>query len=109
MSSFRAASGNLTGMKLSYDKLSDAELVEALRGIPEWTIESGMLSRLFEFKAYKDGLVFASAVGWEADRLNHHPDIQIGYGKVRVVTVTHDAGGLTSYDIELARLVDSLA
>lgn len=67
-----------------------------------------MLNRTFTFGSYKEGVVFAAAVAWEADRLNHHPDLTIGYGKVRVATVTHDADGLTPYDIELARRVERL-
>jgi len=94
--------------QLEYRKLGDAELAIALAAHPEWTIDDGMLTRLFEFKTYKDGLVFATAVGWLADSLNHHPDLMIGYGKVRVSTTTHDSGGTTSYDFELARRIDLL-
>jgi len=95
-------------MKLSYDKLTDAELAAALETLPSWTVSDGLLRREFSFSGYKDGVVFASAVAWEAERLNHHPDMTVSYGRVTVETVTHDAGGLTAYDIELARLVDSL-
>ena len=95
-------------MELAYRKLTDAELAAGLAALPDWSVEDGMLSRLFTFETYKDGLAFAVAVGWESDRLNHHPDLHIGYGKVRVSTVTHDAGGLTPFDLELARRVDSL-
>ena len=102
--------GNLgKRMDLSYDKLSDSELAVAVDTLPKWSVANGMLTRLFEFPTYKDGLAFAVAVGWTADKLNHHPDLFIGYGKVRVSTITHDAGGLTSYDIELARRVNVLA
>jgi 4a-hydroxytetrahydrobiopterin dehydratase len=95
-------------VELTYKKFAETEVVAALAKLPLWGIENGMLSRLFEFPSYKDGLVFATAVGYLADRLNHHPDLHVGYGKVRVSTVTHDAGGLTAYDFELARLVDGL-
>jgi 4a-hydroxytetrahydrobiopterin dehydratase len=95
-------------VELAYRKLTDAELAAGLSALPAWSVEDGMLTRLFTFATYKDGLTFATAVGWEADRLNHHPDLLVGYGKVRVSTVTHDAGGLTPYDLELARRVDAL-
>lgn len=95
-------------MELRYTKLTDAELTAAVADRRDWSVSDGMLTRLFEFKTYKEGLVFAGAVGWVADKLNHHPDILIGYGKVTVSTVTHDAGGLTSYDFELARRIDAL-
>lgn len=94
---------------LEYRKLSEAELATNLVQLPEWSVEGGMLTRLFTFDTYKAGLVFAVAVGYEADRLNHHPDIMIGYQNVRISTSTHDTGGLTSYDLELAARIDRLA
>ncbi len=94
---------------MTYHKLSDAELAAGLTEIPGWAVGDGALARTFTFNTYKDGVVFAVAVAFEADKLNHHPDIAIGYGKVRVSTVTHDAGGLTDYDLTLARLVQRLA
>ena len=96
-------------MELSYKRLSDSEIADGLAKLPNWELTDGMLTRLFEFKSYKDGLVFATAVGYAADQLNHHPDLLIGYQKVRVSTITHDSQGLTSYDFELARRVEALA
>ena len=94
--------------KLEYRKLTDAEVADSLKRLASWKVEGEALVREFEFKAYKDGVVFASAVGWLADDLNHHPDIYIGYAKVRVTTSTHDSGGLTSYDFHLASRIDAL-
>ncbi|MBS1723065.1 MAG: 4a-hydroxytetrahydrobiopterin dehydratase [Armatimonadetes bacterium] len=94
---------------LEYRQITDAELASALAGLPGWVVSDGALTKLFEFSSYKDGIVFGAAVGWEADKLNHHPDIHVGYGKVRVSTSTHDTGGLTPYDLELARRVEKLA
>jgi len=96
-------------MELSYQKLTDAEIASGLAEFPQWSIEDGMLTRLFAFDTYGDGLEFAMSVGRVADEINHHPDIFIGYQKVRVSTITHDAGGLTGYDFELARRVGDLS
>lgn len=93
-------------MGLSYAKFDEAAVAEALIGLPGWKLEGGHLVREFVFDSYKDGVVFAAALGWVADQLNHHPDMTIGYGKVRVATMTHDASGITSYDVELARRAD---
>lgn len=95
-------------MELAYRKLDESEAQSALRALDGWSILEGKLSKSFDFKAYKDGVVFASAVGFVADKLNHHPDIHIGYGKVSVAVNTHDVGGLSPYDFELARRIDSL-
>lgn len=94
---------------LEYRKLTDAELEESLRSLAEWRASDNILARSFKFDTYKEGLVFALAVGYEADKLNHHPDLHIGYGQVRVETTTHDSGGLTPYDVELAQRIDRLA
>lgn len=95
--------------ELSYEKLSDAQVQEGLNGLPGWTIDDGMLVREFEFKSYTAGLVFAVACGHVAEGLDHHPDLFIGYQKVRVAFITHSSGGLTAYDFEAARRVQALA
>lgn len=94
--------------ELERRKLTDTEVAESLALRAGWTIEDGMLTRLFEFPAYKDGVVFATAVAWIADGLDHHPDLFIGYRKVRVSTITHDRDGLTPLDFELAKRIDGL-
>lgn len=95
-------------MELAYRKLDETEAQSALQELDGWSILEGKLSKAFDFKAYKDGVVFASAVGFVADKLNHHPDIHIGYAKVSVSVNTHDVGGLSPYDFELARRIDAL-
>lgn len=93
--------------ELSYVRLSDNEIAERLSRLPGWSIENGTLTRAYSFSSYASGVVFASAVAFLADALNHHPDLMIGYQKVRVSLSTHDAdGGLTAYDFELARRID---
>lgn len=94
--------------ELAYVKLTDDQIAQETRMLQGWSVEEGQLAKRFEFKTYKDGVVFASAVGYVADKLNHHPDITIGYAKVRVSVNTHDVGGLSPYDFELARRIDAL-
>lgn len=94
---------------LSYSKLSDGDVANALASLHGWAVSEGKLAKSFSFPDYKSALVFSVAVGHEAERLNHHPDMLVTYGRVLVTTVTHDSGGLTSYDVELARRVDALA
>ena len=94
--------------ELAYTKLDDNKIAEELANYPGWNVENGQLTRNFEFKTYKDGIVFASAVGFVADKLNHHPDILVGYAKVRVAVNTHDVGGISPYDFELARRIEML-
>ena len=76
----------------------------------DWKESGGALSRTFTFPTYLAGLEFANAVGHEAERQNHHPDIVIGYKKVTVTATTHDAGNtVTGRDRALAAAIDTLA
>ena len=94
--------------ELKYVKLDEAEFRAALAKIDGWAVSDGKLTKSFAFKSYKDGVVFAAAVAWVAYKLNHHPDLHIGYAKVTVSVNTHDVGGISPYDFELARLIDGL-
>jgi len=95
-------------MQLEYRLLTDSELAQGLDALQDWVIEGGKIAKRYTFKTYKDGLVFALAVGHVADRLDHHPDLEVGYAKVRVSVNTHSVGGLSPYDLELARRIDGL-
>lgn len=95
--------------ELSYTKLDDTALAAAVATLKGWAVVDGALTKSYAFETYKDGLIFAAGVGYAAERLNHHPDIHIGYRKATISMVTHDAdGGITPYDIELARRIDRL-
>lgn len=96
-------------MKLTYERLTEAQIAELLPSVPGWTVEGGALTRSYSFSAYADGVLFASAIATVAERLNHHPDILIGYKQVTVSMVSHDAAGkLTAYDFELARRINTI-
>ena len=94
--------------KLEYRKLSAKEIEEGLAGLSGWSVEGDAIAKSFEFAQYQEGLVFASAVGLLADRLDHHPDLTIGYKKVKVSVTTHATNGLSPYDMELARRIERL-
>jgi 4a-hydroxytetrahydrobiopterin dehydratase len=80
-----------------------------LAQLPGWQIESGELVRTFEFKDFVAALRFVNRVGELAEQAGHHPDIDIRYNRVRLALVTHDAGGLTVKDFDLATQVQNLA
>jgi 4a-hydroxytetrahydrobiopterin dehydratase len=89
-------------------KLTASEVDQQLSQVPGWDLMGDKVGRVFEFNEYQFGLVFASAVGRIADTLDHHPDILIGYRKVTVSVNTHDVGGISDWDFELARRVSAL-
>jgi 4a-hydroxytetrahydrobiopterin dehydratase len=80
-----------------------------LAQLPGWQIESGELVRTFQFKDFLAALRFVNRVGELAEQAGHHPDIDIRYNRVRLALVTHDAGGLTEKDFDLAAKVQNLA
>ena len=95
-------------MKLENRLLTESEIADGLAELSGWTVEKGKIAKRFQFKTYKDGLVFGLAVGHVADLLNHHPEIEVGYAKVRISVDTHSVGGLSPFDLELARRIDRL-
>ena len=86
--------------------LSDSEIKSRLVTVPDWQIDSGELVRTFLFKDFRASLAFVNKVGDLAEDAGHHPDIDIRYNKVRLALVTHDAGGITQKDFDLARTAD---
>jgi 4a-hydroxytetrahydrobiopterin dehydratase len=88
--------------------LSDSEIKTRLVNVPDWQIESGELVRTFLFKDFRASLAFVNKVGDLAENAGHHPDIDIRYNKVRLALVTHDAGGITQKDFDLASAADNL-
>jgi 4a-hydroxytetrahydrobiopterin dehydratase len=73
-----------------------------LDALPDWQIESGELVRTFQFKDFRAALHFVNQLGEAAEKAGHHPDMDIRYNRVRLSLVTHDAGGLTAKDFDLA-------
>jgi 4a-hydroxytetrahydrobiopterin dehydratase len=89
-------------------KLDQNEIESTLMTLDGWSLDEGQIVKEFTFDTYKAGLVFAAAVGHFADRMDHHPDMYIGYQKVEVAMNTHDLDGISTYDMELARLIETL-
>jgi 4a-hydroxytetrahydrobiopterin dehydratase len=89
--------------------LSPDQANACLASVPEWEIVNGELVRTFQFKDFRAALGFVNRVGELAEGAAHHPDIDIRYNRVRLALVTHDAGGLTGKDFDLAARADSAA
>ena len=89
--------------------LNNAEIASRLGALAGWKVESGELTRTYTFKDFLASLAFVNKVGEAAEKAGHHPDIDIRYNRVRLGLVTHDAGGLTAKDFDLAAVADKLA
>jgi 4a-hydroxytetrahydrobiopterin dehydratase len=90
-------------------KLSDAEIAAALDGLPGWSRDGDKLFRELRFPDFVAAFGFMAAAALVAERMNHHPEWFNVYGTVRVHLATHDAGGITSKDLELARAMNAIA
>lgn len=74
-----------------------------------WQIDAGRLMKTFQFRHFRESLAFVNRIGELAEAAAHHPDIDIRYNRVRLNLSTHDAGGLTAKDFELAAQADKAA
>jgi len=77
-----------------------------LSSVPAWQIQAGELVRTFKFEDFLAAMRFVNRVAELAEQAGHHPDIDIRYSRVRLALVTHDAGGLTGKDFNLAAQAD---
>lgn len=89
-------------------KLAQAEIEDALRGLPGWSIRNGMLVKTYPHESFPEAIVFVNAVAHLAELANHHPDIDVRYTNITLSLVTHDQGGLTQRDVDLARRVEGI-
>jgi len=89
-------------------KLSETEIAQRLTSLSAWKIENGELARTLIFKDFVAAMSFVYRVAALAEAAGHHPDIDIRYNKVRLAQVTHDKGGLTAKDFDLAAHIDQL-
>ena len=89
-------------------KLSEEEARERMAGLDGWKLKEEKIKKYYKFANFAEALAFVNKVGEIAERLDHHPDIKLGWGYAKVKTTTHDRDGLTDFDIELARQIDAL-
>lgn len=94
-----------------FQKLELAQAHAAITTIPDWILDEtcSAISREFLFEGFVEAFAFMTQVALTAEKRNHHPEWSNVYNKVRITLTTHDAGGLTHNDIELARYIDTVA
>ena len=89
-------------------KLSDEQIRKELTDLPGWSIVNGKLHKDFVFKDFIEAFGFMSTAALHIEKMNHHPEWFNVYNKIKVDLTTHDAGGITQNDINLARILNSL-
>ena len=90
-------------------KFTAAQIKATLATLPGWSKRNGTLRRTFEFVDFAGAMKFVNGVARAAERVQHHPDIDIRWNKVTLVLVTHDEGGITEKDFALAAKCNLLA
>jgi 4a-hydroxytetrahydrobiopterin dehydratase len=89
--------------------LSPEEISRALDELPGWSLADGKLHREFRFPDFVRAFSFMNAVALVAEKRDHHPEWFNVYGRVVVDLTTHDAGGITQNDVDLAKTMNDLA
>ena len=90
------------------DLVEEEEVQKLLKKLPEWDHENKKIFRVIEFDEFMDGIDFVDGVAEIAEEFGHHPDIDIRWCTVTLHLTTHEEGGLTEADFDLAKKIDTL-
>lgn len=94
---------------MDVQKLNAQEIALKLGQLEEgWEVQDDFINKEYEFENFAEALEFINQVGAVAEEADHHPDIFFGYGYAEIAITSHDAGGLTERDFELAAKIDKL-
>jgi len=89
--------------------LTQSELEVVLKELDGWELKDDKLTKRFKFKNFRDAMAFLMRLAFEAEALNHHPEIENVYNRVCLSLTTHDADNqITALDVELARQINKL-
>ena len=89
-------------------KLSESIIEEKLKNLPGWSVKNDKLHKEFEFNDFNQAFGFMTRAAMEIEKMNHHPEWFNVYNRILVELTTHDVGGTTDNDVNLARILNSL-
>ncbi|MGK5110902.1 MULTISPECIES: 4a-hydroxytetrahydrobiopterin dehydratase [unclassified Geodermatophilus] len=89
-------------------RLSPDEIAAALSGLPLWSGDGEGLHRSVETAGFPDAVAAIVRIGFVAEELDHHPDVDLRWRTLHLTLATHSAGGVTELDLQLARRIDEL-
>lgn len=89
-------------------KMTETEIETALADLSGWKVDGVNLKKRFEFDNFAEALDFVNSAGAIAETADHHPDIFFGWGYAEFSITTHDTGGLTQNDFQLAKAIDEI-
>ena len=90
-------------------RLADADIATRLKTLPGWSLEGGKLHKAFTFADFVEAWGFMSAVALVAESMGHHPEWSNVWNRVTVDLTTHDAGGISALDFDLATRMEGIA
>ncbi len=89
-------------------RLSQEEIDEELKSLPGWSVVNEKLHKEFQFDNFNQAFGFMTRSAMEIEKMNHHPEWFNVYNKITIDLTTHDAGGITKNDVNLAKILNSL-
>ena len=90
-------------------KLSQTDIEEELKNLPGWSVINEKLHKEFQFESFNEAFGFMTRAAMEIEKMNHHPEWFNVYNRITIELTTHDAGGITKNDVNLAKILNSLA
>ncbi len=90
-------------------RLSQTDIDEELKNLPGWSVVNEKLHKEFQFDSFNQAFGFMTRAAVEIEKMNHHPEWFNVYNKITIELTTHDAGGITKNDVNLAKILNSLA
>jgi 4a-hydroxytetrahydrobiopterin dehydratase len=90
-------------------RLSQTDIDEELKNLPGWSVVNEKLHKEFQFDSFNQAFGFMTRAAMEIEKMNHHPEWFNVYNKITIELTTHDAGGITKNDVNLAKILNSLA
>jgi len=89
-------------------RLSQTDIDEELKSLQGWSIKNEKLHKEFQFDSFNQAFGFMTRAAMEIEKMNHHPEWFNVYNKITIELTTHDAGGITKNDVNLAKILNSL-
>ncbi len=90
-------------------RLSQTDIDEELKDLPGWSVVNEKLHKEFQFDNFNQAFGFMTRAAMEIEKMNHHPEWFNVYNRITIELTTHDAGGITKNDVNLAKILNSLA
>ena len=96
------------GVTMTIQRMTSKQIEAELKNLPGWTLRDEKLHRELKFKNFRQAFGFMTQVAIQAECMNHHPEWRNVYSRVTLDLTTHEAGGISQRDFELARKIEEI-